>query len=175
MDYAPGTEQFEALVKNYRRIPLWKTLDAGTRSPAETFRVLKNLSRQRFILESLEDAEQRGRYTFLGYDPRLEISCAGGVLWIKNGANLEVNTTDPGSYINRIIEDNRSPRMPELPPFTGGLAGYFSYDYIAYAEPSLKRVLGGGDFPVYGVQFHPESILTPEGKRIAQNFLDIQL
>ncbi|MDR0622880.1 MAG: anthranilate synthase component I, partial [Treponema sp.] len=120
MNYAPGTGQFAALVQNYKRIPLWKTLDAGIRPPAETFRVLKNLSRQCFILESLEDTKQWGRYTFLGYDPRLEISCTGGVLRIKNGAKLEVSTQDPGSYISRIIEDNRSPQLPELPPFAGG-------------------------------------------------------
>lgn len=29
------------------------------------------------------------------------------------------------------------------------------------------------EYPVYGVQFHPESILTQEGKRILQNFLDV--
>ena len=27
------------------------------------------------------------------------------------------------------------------------------------------------DYPIYGVQFHPESILTPEGKTIVENFL----
>ena len=27
---------------------------------------------------------------------------------------------------------------PDLPPFTGGFVGYFAYDYIKYAEPSLN-------------------------------------
>lgn len=27
-------------------------------------------------------------------------------------------------------------------------------------------------YPVYGLQFHPESILTPEGKKMLQNFID---
>jgi anthranilate synthase component 1 len=106
--------------------------------------VLKNLSRQCFILESLEDSKRWGRYTFLGYDPRLELSCVNGVLRIKNGANLEVQTADPGAYINQIIEDNRAPQLPELPPFAGGLVGYFSYDYIKYSEPSLNRGAGNG-------------------------------
>ena len=29
--------------------------------------------------------------------------------------------------------------------------------------------------PVYGLQFHPESILTPDGKKLIQNFLKIKI
>lgn len=28
-------------------------------------------------------------------------------------------------------------------------------------------------YPVYGLQYHPESILTPDGKKILKNFIDI--
>ena len=29
-------------------------------------------------------------------------------------------------------------------------------------------------YPVYGVQFHPESILTPDGKRMLENFIRLE-
>jgi anthranilate synthase component 1 len=131
-------EHIKALAKDYRRIPLWKSIPASGLTPTDVFLSLKNLSRQCFILESLEDPERWGRYTFIGYDPKLEITCTNGTVSIKNGANLRFETKDPGSYIKQIIQDNRSPQLPELPPFSGGLVGYFSYDYIKYSEPSLN-------------------------------------
>jgi anthranilate synthase component 1 len=99
---------------------------------------LKGVSRHCYILESLEDTGQRGRYTFLGYDPKLELTCKDGILIVKNDATMRVETSDPGAHITRIIQENKSPRMPELPPFCGGLVGYFAYDYIKYAEPTLR-------------------------------------
>ena len=138
MDNKPVPESVMALAGEYRRIPVWKKIPAGGRQAADVFLALKNLSRQCFILESLEDPQHWGRYTFIGYDPRLEITSADGVVQIKNGTTLRIETGDPGSYIKKIIDDNRSPRLPELPPFTGGLVGYFSYDYIKYSEPGLK-------------------------------------
>lgn len=122
----------------YKRVPVVKNIPQGNLDPLCVFRILKNLSRQCFILESLEDKEKWGRYTFLGYDPKLEISCVNGKLTIKNGTDFEIDTENPGEYINRIMEENKTPKIDGLPPFTGGLVGYFSYDYIKYSEPSLN-------------------------------------
>jgi anthranilate synthase component 1 len=131
-------EHLKALAQDYPLIPVFKILPETIRSSLDTFRILKTLSRQCFILESLEDKEHWGRYTFLGYDPKLEITCTNGMVRIKNGTCLQFETQDPGAYIKHILEENRSPCLPELPPFSGGLVGYFSYDYIKYREPALN-------------------------------------
>jgi anthranilate/para-aminobenzoate synthase component II len=47
-------------------------------------------------------------------------------------------------------------------------------DLIISARTSDDVIMGvrHKSFPVEGVQFHPESILTKEGKRLLKNFLD---
>lgn len=134
----PALTEISALAVEFRSVPVSRILPANGRTPISTFKILKNLSRQCYILESLEDKERTGRFTFLGYDPKLEISCLNGVLTIKNGAKLSIETRDPGKYIRQIVDENRGPSFPWLPPFSGGLVGYFSYDYIKYAEPNLN-------------------------------------
>ncbi|MDR3177535.1 MAG: chorismate-binding protein [Campylobacteraceae bacterium] len=123
----------------YKSLPIYKVIPQNRLSPTQTFKILKNISRHAFILESLEDEKNTGRYTFLGYSPKLEISCKDGVLTIKNEDG--VNTIDnacPKEYIWKIINENRSPKLEALPPFSGGLVGYFSYDFIKYSEKILK-------------------------------------
>lgn len=46
-------------------------------------------------------------------------------------------------------------------------------EVTAYTDNGLVMGLRHKEFPVEGVQFHPESILTPDGKHILQNFLDM--
>jgi anthranilate synthase component 1 len=126
-------------------VPVSLRLPMGTLTPAGAFRILKNLSRQCFILESAEDKGRYGRYTFLGYDPKAELTCADGVMTVRNGAKLSFETSDPAEYIRKALADSRSPRFDWLPPFTGGLVGYFSYEYIRYAEASLSLSAGGDE------------------------------
>ena len=98
-------------------------------------RILHNVSTHCYMLESAQASEYWGRYTFLGFDPKLEITCIDGEMQV---GNVKIKTEHPSDYIRQIISDYKSPRFEYLPPFTGGLVGYFSYDYLTYREPTVK-------------------------------------
>ncbi|MDR0874584.1 MAG: anthranilate synthase component I family protein [Clostridiales Family XIII bacterium] len=134
---SPGKEDAERIASGYRRVPISLSMPAEDITPADCFLKLKRLSKQCFILESLEDEADTGRYTFIGYDPKMGITCKDGVMTIRGGASFEIETKDPAVQIRKVLADNLSPKIEGLPPFTGGLVGYFSYDFIKYAEPKI--------------------------------------
>ena len=123
---------------NYGVIPLATEIYGDAKTPIEILRILKRVSRHVYLLESADSQKRWSRYSFLGYDPLLELSCRNGVTTIKTSLTTQQETKDVRTCIREIMKDNTSPQLSELPGFTGGLVGYFSYDYIKYAEPSLK-------------------------------------
>ena len=104
-------------------------------TPIEAIRILKNVSSHCYLLESAKADETWGRYTFLGYDPKMEITVRDGVF---KAGSLTVETKDPSKYLRQILSENRSPKLDYLPSFTGGLVGYFAFDYLNYSEPGTK-------------------------------------
>ncbi|MDR0283769.1 MAG: anthranilate synthase component I family protein [Propionibacteriaceae bacterium] len=123
----------------YRTAPVAARLAGCLRTPAEVFLACKNVSRHCFLLESAEQTGADGRYTLIGYDPTLELTCKDGRLTVRAGADFTTEVATPAPAIAKIIADNAGPRVAGLPPFTGGLAGYFAFDYLAYGEPTLRR------------------------------------
>lgn len=136
--YRPRLNEAKEIAADYKMIPVSREIYSDVRTPIEVLKILKNVSRHCFLLESLESAETWGRYTFLGFDPKLELTCTNGVIKINSGIEITETTTHPREYIQQILDENKSPRFDFQPPFTGGLVGYFSYDYIKYNEPSLN-------------------------------------
>ena len=135
MKISPSPDVIRPYIGKYRTYPLSAQILSDMCTPMEVLRVLQNVSGHVYMLESVSGHENWGRYTFLGYDPKLEISCKDGLL--RAGA-LQIQTEDPGSYIRQILLEYASPKVDSLPSFTGGLVGYFSYDYLKYAEPGLN-------------------------------------
>lgn len=119
----------------YNVVPISCEILSDFTTPIETMKILKNVSTHCYMLESAVADEQWGRYTFLGFAPKLEITCMDGKMQI---GNVKIETENPSEHIREILADYKSPRFAYLPSFTGGLVGYFSYDYLGYSEPSVR-------------------------------------
>ena len=137
MNFKPTLSELQAIAAEgrYNLAPVSCEMLSDFTTPIETMKILKNVSTHCYMLESAQANETWGRYTFLGYDPKLAISCVDGVL--QNGSE-KIKTDDPSGYLRGILSECRSPRFADLPPFTGGLVGYFSYDYLGYSEPAVR-------------------------------------
>lgn len=126
----------------YKVIPVSCEILSDIITPIELMRKLKKASSHCYMLESAQANENWGRYTFMGYDPKLEITCMDGELMV---GDKKIRTSQPWVELKKIIAEYKSPRFEDLPTFTGGLVGYFSYDYFCYCEPSAKRPVEDSD------------------------------
>ena len=85
---------------------------------------------------------------------------------------------------SEISLDTTCPIFAGLPAIISG-ARYHSLAALEETMPEILRITARSDdgeimgvrhrdFDVYGVQFHPESILTPQGGKILSNFLAVK-
>ncbi len=137
MKILPSRQEVKAVADTgkYDIVPVSTEILSDICTPIEAMRILRNVSTHCYMLESAVANEQWGRYTFLGFDPTLEITCIDGAMKI---GEKSLQTDNPSAQIRAILSGYRSPRFDYLPPFAGGLVGYFSYDYFAYSEPTAK-------------------------------------
>ena len=137
MNFLPALAEVQqiAATGKYDVLPVSCEMFSDFITPIEAMRILQNVSTHCYMLESAQANEAWGRYTFLGFDPKLEITCINGEMKV---GNLVMKTENPSEYIRQILSEYKSPRFDYLPSFTGGLVGYFSYDYLGYKEPAVK-------------------------------------
>ena len=133
----PTLEEVKAIAaeNKYDVVPVSCEILSDFTTPIETMKILKNISTHCYMLESAQANDRWGRYTFLGYNPKLSITCVDGKMKL---GDLTIDTDDPSAYLRQILSQYKSPQMDGLPSFTGGLVGYFSYDYLGYREPSVR-------------------------------------
>ena len=124
-----------AAAGRYDVLPVSCEILADICTPIEALKILKNVSTHCYLLESAQPSEKWGRYTFLGLDPKMEITCRNGVM---KAGELTFETQNPSQTLREILAQYKSPRFAYLPTFTGGLVGYFAYDYLGYSEPKAR-------------------------------------
>lgn len=153
----PSCDEIMELSKSYNTIPVCREILADIITPITLLRRIAASKKRFFLLESIVGGEKWGRYSFIGCDPVMRISCKSSVVKIEKKDGIKtVETKKPLGVLRSILGEYKSPALKELPPFTGGLVGYFAYSMIGYAEPKLK--IKSGEFNDFDVMLFDKVI-----------------
>ena len=134
-------EDFTSLAgQGYNRIPLKREILADLDTPLSTYLKLAD-GPYSYLLESVHGGEKWGRYSIIGLPSRTVLRVSGQeVEVLQDGQPVETATVDdPLAWIEDFQGRYRSPELPGMPRFTGGLVGYFGYDTVRYIEPRLAN------------------------------------
>ena len=118
----PSPERFAELAKLGNVVPVFVDFVADGETPASAYQKLDEGGHS-FLFESAEQTEQSGRYSFLGFDPRLIVQNEKG--------------EDPLATLEKVMSDFRFVAQPNLPRFAGGAVGFLGYDAARYFEKTL--------------------------------------
>jgi anthranilate synthase component 1 len=130
----PSRKEFLALAREHTLVPVCRILNADLETPVSAFLRAAWPERECFMLESVENGEQVGRYTFIGLAPFKRIVARGREITITEGRKVVQMEGDIFAVLRRALSGHKPARLPGLPPFTAGAVGFFSYDAVRQIE-----------------------------------------
>ncbi|HVE67903.1 MAG TPA: anthranilate synthase component I [Solirubrobacteraceae bacterium] len=119
---APGLDEVRELAREHNLIPLRHTFIDDCETPVSAFLKLREAG-PAFLLESAEQGQRVGRYSFIGFRPRKVVTWSAG------------DGGDPYALAQDAVARYRQAPLPGLPPFSGGAVGFFAYDLVREVEP----------------------------------------
>jgi anthranilate synthase component 1 len=119
---APTREEVRRLAADHNLVPVRQTFVEDCETPVSAFLKLRGAG-PAFLLESAEQGQRVGRWSFIGYRPRDVLR------WrLADGG-------DPYALAAAQVARHRQAPLPGLPPFAGGAVGFFGYDCVRAVEP----------------------------------------
>ena len=135
MDY----KKFESLAKDYNLIPVYEFITADMLTPVTAYLKIREKGKCNFLLESVENAENLSRYSFIGKDPAFVFSNKGKLINIREGKNKKEKSESIFDFIRKEIKKYNQAKLENLPDFTGGIVGYLGYENIELITKLVKK------------------------------------
>ncbi|MDO8673603.1 MAG: anthranilate synthase component I family protein, partial [Dehalococcoidia bacterium] len=102
------------------------------------------------FLDSGMAHDRFGRYSYITADPFLLLRSKGSRVDILEDGRATRLDGDPFTYLQSLWQQLRLGTIPGLPPFQGGIAGYFGYDLCHHVERLPRRAFNDLDlFDMY--------------------------
>jgi anthranilate synthase component 1 len=124
LELTPSLDETRELAREHTLVPLRHTFIADCETPVSAYLKLRG-DGPSFLLESAEQGQRVGRWSFLGFRPR-------AVIRLERGEH-----PDPYAAVAEELARYRIAPLEGLPPFAGGAVGMFGYDLVRSAEPSV--------------------------------------
>ena len=125
----------------YRLVPVFYEILSDTVTPIRIYKALSENEENAFILESVDNKEKWGRYSFIGVNPKLEVKITNHMAEVVSKDDTVNEIIDnPVQFLSKIMEEYKTPRLKNKPNLTGGLVGYFGYDTVRYMEKKLVNI-----------------------------------
>jgi anthranilate synthase component 1 len=132
---APALETFREYAKDRRVIPVTRRLLADAETPIGVYGKLAAEREGTFLLESAENGGVWSRYSFIGVRSSATLTERNGeAVWTGNPPVGLPQTGDPLKALRETLEILHTPRLPDLPPLTGGMVGFLGYDAVRRLE-----------------------------------------
>src|SRR3954451_24945392 len=133
LDVGPSLDDVRALAREHTLVPVRHTFIDDCETPVSAYLRLRGEGPS-FLLESAEQGQRFGRWSFLGVQPRSVIRLESGVLTVGGERR---GFDDPYKAVADELARYRVAPLPDLPPFSGGAVGMFGYDLVRWFEPTV--------------------------------------
>jgi len=128
-------EALKSLAQAHRLVPLVRSLFADAETPVGVYRKLAGGRPGTFLLESAEPGASFSRWSFVGVNAVATLSASGDeAVWTGSVPSGLPTSGDPLAVLGQAWRAIKSPRLPGLPPLTGGFVGYLGYDVVRRIE-----------------------------------------
>ena len=153
---ASSRERFRELARDWRVVPVWRTLLADLTTPVAAFARLVGEA-DGFLLESVEHGDRWGRWSCIGRNPTAVLEARGRRVTVTGHLGLDI-PRDNGmlAAVEAVLGQCRAPVIEDLPPLQGGLVGYLGYDVVR----EIERLPG---IPPDD-QGHPDAVMAVTGE-----------
>ena len=134
-DFQRFSEQYEAGKSQI----VWRRIVADLETPVGTYLKLAEGRRNTFLLESVQDATVRGRYSIIGTQPDVILKVEAGSAAINRSAQTDAHHFEPVDALpldalRALVADSQIEVPAGLPPQSAGVYGYLGYDMVRYME-----------------------------------------
>ncbi len=136
MDIRPSASQFKEMATEGNLVPVYGEFLADTETPVSAYLKIKDKSYS-YLLESADGGITWGRYSFIGHKPLVVARFKNGQMKVERNDEIILHdpVENPLTVLRDLVSQYRPVPSSALPPFQGGLVGFFNYDLIRTWEP----------------------------------------